>query len=95
MPPPAPADAGEDHLYLLPRSSLADYVGFMTAWPDGRPRPLASNLNLDSPGQTRPNLVTMALDECSGGGVALYTQAGTDLVADVAGFYLLGSSPLC
>jgi hypothetical protein len=70
-------------------------AGFVTAWPDGRPRPWASNLNLDTPGQTRPNLVTVALDECGTGGVALYTQAGTDLIADVAGFYLLSTPPTC
>ena len=69
--------------------------GFVTAWPDGRTRPLASNLNLESPGQTCATLVTVALDECSTGGVALYTQTGTDLIGDVAGFYLFSSPPAC
>ena len=33
-PPPAPA-AGEDHLYLISRSSLGDYLTFMTSYPVG------------------------------------------------------------
>lgn len=70
-------------------------AGFVTAWPAGHARPLTSNLNLELPGQTRPTLVTVALDECTSGGVALYTLTGTDLVADVAGFYLLSSPPVC
>jgi len=70
-------------------------VGYVTAWPAGHTRPPTSNLNLDLPGQTRPILVTVALDECSTGGVALYTLNGTDLIADVAGFYLLANPPVC
>jgi hypothetical protein len=34
-PPSAPAGAGEEHLYLLPRSPLGDYLTFMTSWPVG------------------------------------------------------------
>ncbi len=59
--------------------------GFVTAWPTGQARPLASNLNLTAANQTRPNSVTVPLG--AGGRVSLYTQAGTHLVADVAGYY--------
>ena len=34
-PPPTPAPAGEDHLYLISRSSLGDYLTFMTSYPVG------------------------------------------------------------
>lgn len=62
--------------------SAASYV---TAWPTGQPRPLASNLNLAA-GQTAPNLVAVAVG--SGGRVSLFNSAGyVHLVADVAGWY--------
>jgi subtilisin family serine protease len=59
--------------------------GFVTVFPTGVLRPLASNLNLN-PGEARPNLVTVRMG--AGGKVTLYNEAGTvDLVADVAGWY--------
>jgi hypothetical protein len=61
----------------------------VTAWPDGAPRPSASNLNL-VPGQTSPNLVTVALG--ANRKVDLYNHAGSvDLIADLAGYYATGS----
>jgi len=60
-------------------------AGFLTAYPHAQARPLASNLNW-SPGETRPNLVTVALG--GGGQVDLYNDQGsTDVVADVEGWY--------
>jgi hypothetical protein len=62
--------------------------GFLTAWPTGDPRPLASNLNFAT-GQTAPNLVVAKLG--SGGKVSLYNGGGAvHLVADVAGWYGAG-----
>ena len=58
---------------------------FLTAWPTGWARPVASNLNYGA-GQTVPNLVVVALGE--GGKVSLYNDLGSaHLVADVAGWY--------
>ncbi len=59
--------------------------GYVTVWPAGATRPLASSLNLEAVGQTRPNLVTVTLG--AAGSVDLFTQSGTHLVADVAGYY--------
>jgi outer membrane protein assembly factor BamB len=60
-------------------------TSFLTAWPAGQPRPLASNLNYVA-GQTVPNLVTAKVGE--GGQVNLYNHSGsTHVVADVAGWY--------
>jgi hypothetical protein len=57
---------------------------FLTVWPAGVPRPLASNLNWVR-GQTVPNLVEVALG--SNGYVSLYNGAGSvDVVFDVAGY---------
>jgi hypothetical protein len=59
--------------------------GYLTAWPAGDPRPLASNLNF-APNQTVPNLVTVKVG--TGGKVSLFQSgAGAHLVADVAGWF--------
>jgi hypothetical protein len=59
--------------------------GYLTVWPAGEPRPLASNLNV-SERQTVANLVTVKVGR--DGKVSLYNGAGVDhLIADVAGWY--------
>ncbi|MBN8888285.1 MAG: hypothetical protein J0I77_21410 [Rudaea sp.] len=59
--------------------------GFVTVWPAGSSRPLASNLNF-VPGQTVPNLVLAKVG--AAGKVAMFNSAGsTDLIADVAGWF--------
>ena len=60
-------------------------TGFLTAWPAGEARPLASNLNF-SAGQTVPNLVVVKVG--AGGVVNLFNHSGsTHVVADVAGWH--------
>ncbi len=55
---------------------------YVTVWPTGAPRPLASNLNLVA-GQTDPNLVEVPLG--TGGKVSVYNQSGAvDVIFDVA-----------
>lgn len=62
---------------------------FVTVFPGGSARPLASNLNPTS-GPPVPNLVTVALG--AGGTVSLYNNDGSvDLVADLEGYYVPGS----
>jgi hypothetical protein len=57
---------------------------FLTVWPAGVPRPLASNLNWVS-GQTVPNLVEVAVGV--NGRVSIFNPAGTvDVIFDVAGY---------
>ena len=48
-------------------------------------RPPTSSVNVESAGSTRASLVTVPVG--SDGGVMLYTNAGTHLVADVAGYF--------
>lgn len=64
--------------------------GFVTAYPSGTGRPNASNLNF-STGQTVPNLVTVPVG--ADGKVTLFNRSGgtTQLIADVAGYYLPGT----
>ena len=74
-------------------------ASYLTVWPAGGSRPLASNLNW-SPGQTLANLVTLPLS--SGGAIEVYNANGSaDVVVDVEGYYGpmsgsagLGFSPL-
>jgi hypothetical protein len=58
---------------------------FLTIYPEGTTRPLASNLNWVA-GQTIPNLVTVKLG--TGGGITIFNSSGTvEVVLDLAGFY--------
>jgi hypothetical protein len=65
--------------------------GFVTAWPAGRARPLASVLNL-APADTRANLVVVAPG--AGGSVSLFSSGGADLVVDVAGYWTEAAGPV-
>jgi hypothetical protein len=60
-------------------------ASFLTAWPDGAPRPLASDLNYVA-GLTVPNLVVVKLG--STGAIDLYNAFGSvDVIVDVVGWY--------
>jgi alpha-tubulin suppressor-like RCC1 family protein len=59
---------------------------FVTAWPDGSPRPSASNMNVTA-GAIRPNLVTVAVPPSRK--IDLYNHTGSvDLIVDLDGYYL-------
>ncbi|TCO57958.1 RCC1 domain-containing protein [Actinocrispum wychmicini] len=67
---------------------LPSQFTFVTAWPHGTPRPVASNLNL-GPGAITPNLVTVTLGQDRK--VDLYNDQGViHLLADLAGYYAPG-----
>ncbi len=58
---------------------------FLTAWPNGQSRPLASNLNPPA-GHNVPNRVTVPVG--AGGQVEIYNSLGSvDVVVDVGGWY--------
>lgn len=73
-----PADASSVVLNVTGTNPTND--GYVTVWPCGTARPTASNLNLVR-NITTPNLVVTQIG--AGGKVCLYTQAGTDLIADI------------
>lgn len=66
-------------------AAQATAPGFITVWPSDQPQPTASNLNVTAAGQNIPNLVSVSVGNT--GSVSLYTQTGTHLVADIAGYY--------
>lgn len=59
--------------------------GFVTVFPTGVPRPIASSINVDVAGQTIANLVTVPIGD--GDSVDIFSQPSADLVADVQGYY--------
>jgi hypothetical protein len=59
---------------------------YVTVYPDGQARPVASNLNFTA-GETFPNLVVVPVG--SNGKVDFYNSAGSvNLIADLAGYYM-------
>jgi len=76
-----PADAGA--VFLNVTSAAADGLGFITVYPCGSPRPLASNLNPSS--LDTPALVLAKIGE--GGRVCIFTSVATHVVADIAGYF--------
>jgi hypothetical protein len=69
-------------------AAAATAPGFVTVWPADQSRPTASNLNVTAAGQNIANLVTV--EASADGKVSLFSQSGTDLIADLAGYYLAG-----
>jgi hypothetical protein len=66
-------------------------TGYLTAWADGQPRPIVSNVDFAAH-QTIANLVVSAVS--SAGTVAIFNGSGgrTHLIADVSGYYRSGTS---
>lgn len=78
-----PADAQSVVLNIT--AAAPEGTGFVTAYPDGQPRPNASNLNVN-PGQTRPNLAVVKVG--AGGRIRLgAVDTNTHLLVDVLGYY--------
>ena len=76
-----PAHAGAVLLSITAAES--DTSGFITVYPCGSPRPLASNLNLSS--FPTPNMVAAKVGD--GGRVCIYTSGQTQLIADIFGYF--------
>ena len=64
-------------------------VGYLTVYPTGQSRPVASNLNFD-PHQAVPNLVEVGLGPS--GQVSIYSSSATDVVVDLEGYAAPSSS---
>lgn len=82
-----PADAIAIVANLTVVGSAGD--GYWTAWPAGAPRPEASVLNTEAPGQTRAALTIVPI---SANGFDVYGSTGGHLLVDVAGYFTGGAS---
>ena len=63
--------------------------GYVTAWPCGKPRPLASFLNFIS-GVDQADLTPVRVG--NGGKVCIFVNEGTQVVADLEGYYNLAAA---
>lgn len=71
--------------------------GYVTVYPLGTERPVASSVNYTAAGQTRPNLVVVPLGRAgtpAAGRVAFFAKAATHLVVDVAGYFVPADAPV-
>jgi hypothetical protein len=84
--------AGASAVAVNITATQATAGGFITAWATGQPRPEASNVNLPGAGATVPNLAIVPVG--AGGSISLYTDAGTHLLVDVAGWFTGAGAPL-
>jgi hypothetical protein len=82
-----PANASAVALNLT--SAEARGIGFLTAWPCGTPRPVASNLNY---GVGAPVANSAIVKVGTGGKICLFTgDTDTELIADINGWFPAGS----
>lgn len=68
-------------------------VGFWTAFPTATTRPLASSVNIDTPGQTRSAQAIVALTP-GARAIDVFSQSGGHLVIDVAGWFTGATAPV-
>ena len=87
--PVPPSGVAAVVLNLTATEATAD--GYVTVWPTGLDRPVVSNLNVVA-GETRANLVIVPLGR--DGKVSVFTQSGTHLLADVAGWFTDSTAPV-
>ncbi|MGI8809504.1 MAG: hypothetical protein ACR2KK_17025 [Acidimicrobiales bacterium] len=76
--------AGASAVILNATVTLPAAPGWLTMFPTGTARPLASDLNYTT-GETRPNLVIVRVG--AGGRVSLYMSAAGHVVLDTAGWF--------
>jgi hypothetical protein len=59
-------------------------MGYLTVWPQGSPQPVVSTLN----NRTATNVANAAIvPSGTGGGIAVYPSADTQLLADIDGYF--------
>jgi hypothetical protein len=85
-----PADADS----VVTNTTVTDTTAnsFLTVWPTGQTRPLASSLNPNGINDIQSNLVMLPVG--AGGKLSLFTLQPTHLVMDIAGWFTDGSAPL-
>jgi hypothetical protein len=81
---PSTATAYSLNVAVVPHGPL----GFLTIWPTGQPQPLVSTLNSDGRVKSNAAIVPAGLN----GSVSVYATDTTDLVVDIDGYFLSGSS---
>ena len=83
IPQGATPSAYSFNVTAVPHPSGSD-LGYLTIWPQGETRPVVSTLN-NPTGTIVANAAIVAAG--TGGGVAVYPNANTDLVIDIDGYF--------
>jgi YVTN family beta-propeller protein len=86
-----PVAAGASGAVLNVTATEASAAGFVTVWGPGAPRPVASNVNVERPGQTVANMVVTPVD--ASGRIAVFVQSTTHLVIDLVGTFTGDAAP--
>ncbi len=81
--PIVPADALAVVVNLTATDTAGD--GYVTAWPTGKKRPLASNLNPTRSNDTVPNMAIVPVGK--GGRISLFSSRDAELIVDITGFF--------
>ena len=71
-------------VFLNVTATRAGGWGFVTLYPTGTPLPNASNLNVESVGQTIPDSALVKLG--AGASVTAFSSISTDLIFDASGY---------
>lgn len=82
IPPPSRSSA----VLVVATATDGSAPGYLTMWPAGKPQPATSSLNVSRPGQTIAESALIGLHD---GAIDALAQSGTDLVLDVAGYFLV------
>lgn len=88
---PMPANVPSDATAVVVNITITDgNAGYWTAYAAGTPRPSTSNVNIDVNGRIVPN---QAVVPVSAAGIQVYSEAGGNLLVDLAGWYTGASAP--
>jgi hypothetical protein len=84
---------GASAAFLNVTATEATNAGFVQVYPTGEATAgSSSNLNVGGAGQTIPNAVLATLS-AAGGQVTIFSEAGTHVLADVAGYFTASGAP--
>jgi len=84
---PSTATGYSMNVAVVPRGTL----GFLTLWPSGQPQPLVATLN-SIDGRVKSNAVIAPAG--ANGAVSVFASDTTDVVLDINGYFVGGSSPV-
>jgi hypothetical protein len=79
-----PAAAAIRGFSLNVTADQTDRPGYVTVYPDGRSRPVSSNLNFET-SQTVANAVSVGVG--TEGGIEIYTPAFPEVIVDLEGYF--------
>lgn len=77
-------DAGVSAVVLNLTATESASAGYLTLHPTGTPRPTASNVNMNGPGATAPNLAVVPLGD--DGRITVFASHGSHAIGDVVGY---------